>query len=396
VSTVTPTQGLAVQLLTAIGAPSTTSNVAAMMAWLNSESTHTASTLTAMGNNPLNVSTGADVSGKVVGTTAVGPGIAQYASLATGVQATAQYLQARQPGIVAGFKTGNGTAAVGAITASNYVTGGGGGNQYGGALLGRMQAVLPSVTAGPNVLASAPSATAGTAIGAVQTEIATLQGYINNIQAVPSSKRSTLQSTELTTYTARLTAARATLQSLLTTGIVSAGAATSGSPQAQHSADSTSGLPGAATTAVSTDIGAWYMGAGGAPLVSFPAGHVMTQADVNFIMTQLKAAGVFANDPLGAGESKTAAGLQQFVGAAWTNANIGLIAGAFGAAASQTPGTNTTLPDPIAAIGTALTGLGTTFVTIATYLAALVVVGLGIFLYTKGGNKEAQVATAGY
>src|ERR1035437_9821567 len=126
---VVQTQSLASQLLAAIGAPTTTPNIAAMTAWLNSESTHTASTITAVGNNPLNISTAADVSGKVIGTTAVGPGIAQYASVAQGVQSTAMYLQRYQPGIIAGFKAGNGTAAVTAITASNYVTGGKGGNQ---------------------------------------------------------------------------------------------------------------------------------------------------------------------------------------------------------------------------------------------------------------------------
>jgi hypothetical protein len=158
---VVQTQSLASQLLAAIGAPTTTPNIAAMTAWLNSESTHTASTITAVGNNPLNISTAADVSGKVIGTTAVGPGIAQYSSVATGVQATAQYLTARQPNIIAGFKTGTGTSAITAITASNYVTGGNGGNQYGGNLLGRYQGVLSNLVSStssttPNGGASTP------------------------------------------------------------------------------------------------------------------------------------------------------------------------------------------------------------------------------------------------
>ncbi len=157
---VVQTQSLASQLLAAIGAPTTTPNIAAMTAWLNSESTHTASTITAVGNNPLNISTGADVSGKVIGTTRVGPGIAQYASVPVGVQATAQYLAARQPGIIAGFKTGTGTPAVTAITASNYVTGGSCGNQYGGNLLGRYQEVLSTLVSASGT--TAPSGGAST------------------------------------------------------------------------------------------------------------------------------------------------------------------------------------------------------------------------------------------
>jgi hypothetical protein len=399
VSVTTPTQGLAVQLLTAIGAPSTQTNVAAMMAWLNSESTHTASTLTAMGNNPLNVSTGADVSGKVVGTTAVGPGIARYASLATGVQATAQYLQARQPGIVAGFKTGNGTAAVSAITASNYVTGGKGGNQYAGALLSRMQALLPSVTAGPNVLASAPSATAGTAIGAVQTEIATLQGYINNIQAVPSSKRNATQATELVTYTARLTAARATLASLLTTGIVTAPtpqATTSTgqtlTPTLQAALDKvaadvaaaapTGGYPSSKVGSTDQYLGAWNNS------FTLPVGHVVTAADVTTMMTALDAGGYFQNDVLGQARGKTQTILNGAIGQTWGKPLQDSLQTQLQAAGAASG-------DPLG-IGAALGGLGSTVTTIAAYLAALVVVGLGLFLYAKGGNKEAQVAPAGY
>ena len=165
---VVQTQSLVGQLLAAIGAPTSTPNIAAMTAWLNSESTHTASTITAVGNNPLNISTGADVSGKVIGTTAVGPGIAQYSSVATGVQATAQYLTARQPNIIAGFKTGTGTAAVTAITASNYVTGGNGGNQYGGNLLGRYQGVLSNLVSSTS--STTPSGGASTPLTATPSQ----------------------------------------------------------------------------------------------------------------------------------------------------------------------------------------------------------------------------------
>jgi len=118
----------------------------------------------------------------------------------------------------------------------------------------------------------------------------------------------------------------------------------------------------------------------------------MTQDDVDSIMTALTAGGVFADDPLGAGKDKTRQGLQQLVGAAWTDANIKLLAGAFGVAASQTPGTNIPIDVP-----GALTGLGNTLTQLVTYALALALVGLGIFLYSKGGSKqEAAVVPPGY
>jgi hypothetical protein len=313
VSAVVSTQTLAGQLLAAIGAPTTAPNIAAMTAWLNSESTHTASTITAVGNNPLNISTGADVSGKVIGTSPFGPGIAQYASMTTGVQATAQYLAARQPGIIAGFKAGNGTAAVTAITASNYVTGGKGGNQYGGALLGRFQAILPSAKS----LLPSPTGLGSTASGPAPTTDP------NWIGPAPSVVGGTDQ------Y-----------------------------------------------------LGAWNN------LVTFPVGKVITQADVTSMMTALQGAGYFTNDPLGAGQFKTQQGLNQLVGAQWTQDNLTALQGAFGAAANATPGTNL-VPD----IPTALAGVGSTVTSVATYLAALFIIALGVFLYSKGGQgQEAQVA----
>lgn len=140
-----PADVVALQLLSALGAPQTRENVAAVRAWLASESGIRGGNVQVAGNNPLNISTGADVSGKVVGTRRVGPGIAVYPDLGTGIAATAQYLQHSQPGIVRGLQAGNGTAAVQAITASNFVTGGSGGNQYRGALMGRYTAQLGQV-----------------------------------------------------------------------------------------------------------------------------------------------------------------------------------------------------------------------------------------------------------
>jgi hypothetical protein len=125
-----------------------------------------------------------------------------------------------------------------------------------------------------------------------------------------------------------------------------------------------------------------YLSAWGG-LVTFPVGYVVKAEDIPAIMAALRAGGMFNNDALGVGEFKTGEGLKQLVGQPWTADNLKLLQGAFGAAASQTPGTN------IPAVSD-ITGLGSTLSSVATYLAALFVVALGVFLYSKGG----QVAPA--
>jgi hypothetical protein len=356
-----------------------------MMLWITHESAHTASTAKVVGNNPLNISTGADISGKVIGTTAVGPGIAQYADLATGIQATAAYLTARQPGIVAGFRAGDGTSAVQAITASNFVSGGKGGNQYGGALVTQLQTLLGTATA--PVQAITASATVRTA--AQTARVAFLQHAIN----VPSD----YPDMTATTY-AKYKAELATLLSTTVaapTGSTGATMPPAGSgPGAidQVTAAIAAAAPPGGYPASIVGIPDQFLGAWGNTFQLQP-GHVLTQQDVNNMMTTLQADGYFANDdPMGTARQVTFAILSGEIGQPWSTNVEKDIQTKMGTAATAA-GTSF---NPITGVSDALTSLGSTAVSIFTYLAALVVIALGIYLYSKGGSgQEAPVVPTG-
>jgi hypothetical protein len=68
---------------------------------------------------------------------------------------------------------------------------------------------------------------------------------------------------------------------------------------------------GATGTQNGDNLAAW----GG--IVSFPVGHVLTAADVDYIMAQLAAHGYFKDDTVGAAQSVTRAILSRQIGKAW-------------------------------------------------------------------------------
>jgi hypothetical protein len=99
-------------------------------------------------------------------------------------------------------------------------------------------------------------------------------------------------------------------------------------------------------------------------LFNLPTGTILTAADTK----QLADAAVQANknagnaDPLGAGEAKTRAGMDLFIGSSWTKATQDAMAAAFFGGASQTPGTNLPgIPD----VQTAVTFVGIILVGVA-------------------------------
>ena len=121
----------------------------------------------------------------------------------------------------------------------------------------------------------------------------------------------------------------------------------------------------------------WLAGWNG--IVSFPVGHVITQADVDTIMARLDAAGYFNNDPLGLGKDATRKLLEGFIGQAW-NKDLQDRIQQGGEAAAKAAG------DPFGGVSTAIGGIGDSIVKIATYGFALVLIVVGLFIYSRRGE----------
>jgi hypothetical protein len=134
-------------------------------------------------------------------------------------------------------------------------------------------------------------------------------------------------------------------------------------------------------------IGAWYTN--GVPAVSFPAGYILKSTDPQAIVDKLDAAGWFKDQSGGVGGSAAKlvlrGQLESWVGKPWNDATIKAISGNLGANAGEatagTSGITNPLGNPV-----------DTAVSIATYGAALVVVVLGVFLYSRGSRQEVPVA----
>lgn len=132
--------------------------------------------------------------------------------------------------------------------------------------------------------------------------------------------------------------------------------------------------PGKAADDVTTPtLGAWN------DIVKFPIGKMITNADVDTMMDALDKAGYFQGDNiLGGSKSGTRAVLMTAVGKQWDKSLQDSLQAQFGAAA-------TSAGDPFG-IKSGLQGVGDTLVTIGTYLLAVVLIIVGLYLYGKSSE----------
>jgi hypothetical protein len=124
-------------------------------------------------------------------------------------------------------------------------------------------------------------------------------------------------------------------------------------------------------------LGAWNN------IVKFPVGHIITVADVDKMMEELDKAGYFKSDPafLNVGRNMTREILMTAVGKAWDKPLQEDLQRRFGAAA-ESAGEGF-------GIATGIADFGNTIVKLATYLAALVLVVVGLWLYSRSGYGQA-------
>lgn len=151
------------------------------------------------------------------------------------------------------------------------------------------------------------------------------------------------------------------------------------------------GLPNPIKTVTAPIAGATTnTGTSGPNIFGLADGTVITPAIVTQMMATLTAGGFFANDdPMGTGRQVTQALLNGLVGKQW-NATLALqLQAEFDNAAKATGATY----NPISGITDPIAGLTAGLGTIAKYLGALILLGLGVYLYSKGGGTG-EAATA--
>lgn len=116
---------LASQYLNRLGWPNNPQTQRAFAAWFMAESRRSGNDVYVVGNNPLNITTGASGNYRLVGSHR----IAVFSSPESGVGAFGSLISSsghNYPGIKAAFKSGSGTAAIAAIINSGWVPGGNG------------------------------------------------------------------------------------------------------------------------------------------------------------------------------------------------------------------------------------------------------------------------------
>jgi hypothetical protein len=129
----------------------------------------------------------------------------------------------------------------------------------------------------------------------------------------------------------------------------------------------------------SVDLGAWDN------LIHIPVGHALTQADVDSMMSTLKAAGYFNGDSiLGGSEAKTREILQSHIGQAWGKPLQDQLSLEFGTAAANAV-------DPITGVSNAIGAVGNVLVKVVTYALAVVLIVVGLWLYSKNTSKPLEV-----
>jgi len=123
---------------------------------------------------------------------------------------------------------------------------------------------------------------------------------------------------------------------------------------------------------------------GFADVISFPVGHIITESDIHDISMKLEKNHWFANPVQQIAFEEFMK--QNALGKAWTKDLQNTLAVQAGADASNIG--NAT--DPLGAVGGAITGLGATLVTTTAYILAVVVVIVGIIVYTKSSPQPVE------
>jgi hypothetical protein len=134
-----------------------------------------------------------------------------------------------------------------------------------------------------------------------------------------------------------------------------------------------------------TDLGAW------GDLVKFPVGHVITAADVDTMMSKLRAGGFFSGDTvLGGSETKTREILMTAVGKPWDKSlQDSLQQSFFGAA--QTASNN-----PFQVIGDAIGSIGSLATKLVAYTLAVLFILFGLWLYSRSQPGPAVEVPSAY
>ena len=125
-------------------------------------------------------------------------------------------------------------------------------------------------------------------------------------------------------------------------------------------------------------LGAW----GG--IVSFPVGHIITAADVDFMMAQLASHGYFKDDPAGVAQSITRAILNTTIGKPWNKSLQDSLQKAFFSAANEA--IPKTPLDPLASIGSGFIQLLAALFDPRKWLLFLGLIA-GAILTTYGGSS---------
>lgn len=122
-------------------------------------------------------------------------------------------------------------------------------------------------------------------------------------------------------------------------------------------------------------LGAW------ADKIKFPVGHIITVADVDKMMDTLDKAGYFKDDPafLGIGKSTTRQILMTAVGKQWDKSLQDQLQKQFGLAAQEATA--------LGGVSDAIGGIGDAITKVAAYGAALVLIVVGLYLYSRSSGE---------
>ena len=123
-------------------------------------------------------------------------------------------------------------------------------------------------------------------------------------------------------------------------------------------------------------------------LVSFPVGHILTQADVQTIMDALTKAGYFKSDWSGVAQMQAYNILKSGIGMAWTPDFLKAAQAAFLGTAASEPGANVDLAGAIAGIPVALAGIPAALAgAVAPVVLNLGILGLAALLIYTGVRR---------
>jgi hypothetical protein len=353
--------------------------------WINAES--------GGNNNPLGMTATRGSSAPVGQWIGANTYLVKYATPTAGIDAAAAHIKTSSyyTGIVASL-SGNARQQALAIIASpwNAV-----GSPYytriftaAGLLGGTGGATRPAPTVSvptiPTVSLTSYSAATTARITALQGYIATLTKDVLANRIAGKTAAAATDQASLTKYQAELasllaTAPSVTLPSPTGLGGLAAGYPTAGNPLGLGTYTPTVPLP-------TTFLTGW------GNLVSFPVGHKITATDVTTMMNALNAGGFFSgSDPItnAAAQAQVQQILTASIGQVWGKPLQDSLQAQFNTAAVSANPMNA-IGGALGGIGTAIGAFGGTVTTVFTYLAVLIVLGLGIFIYSKGNNGQQQ------